>query len=277
MRADPDGAFLFRARQVDRGQQRAPELADVERPSVAKHQPERVELEADALDRRGPRAQNRADEKPEILAALPQRGNPQAEQAEPREQVLAKPSLGDEIMEAPVGRRHHAHVHGDLPLAPQRPDLMVLEDAQQLDLKTQRHLPDLVEEQRASLGGADQPLPLALGAREGSADVAEQLVLEQALRQGRAVDAHQRAGPPRTVVEEAGQHLLAHAGFAFDQHLVGGPREPRRLRQLELPLGAQGGRILGAGAGLHRGFREAGRRTAEEKVGVADLDQVAVA
>src|SRR6267142_552858 len=105
----------------------------------------------------------------------------------------------------------------------------------------------------------------------------EQLVLEEALGQRGAVDAHQRTGPPRPVMEEPRQDLLAGAGLALDQDLVGGPGEPRRLRQLEIPLGAEGGRVVFARLGLQGGVGDAARPAAEEEERVADLDQVAVA
>ena len=67
-----------------------------------------------------------------------------------------------------------------------------LEHPQQLDLAVGRHLPDLVEEQRAAVGQLDQP---GLGARAGERAplVAEQLALEQPLGQRAAVDARRTA------------------------------------------------------------------------------------
>src|SRR5262249_30508547 len=151
------------------------------------------------------------------------------------------------------------------------------EDPQELDLEPERHLAHLVEKEGAGVGRADQALPLSLRARESAADVPKQLVLEEAFGQRGAIDAHQRAGAPRPLVEEPRQHLLAGARLTLDQDLVPGPGEPGRLRQLELPFGAQGGRVVLSGLGLQGGLGDASRSAAEEEEGVADLDQVAVA
>ena len=57
------------------------------------------------------------------------------------------------------------------------------------------------------------------GAGEGPGDVAEQLALQHALGQGRAVDRHERpVGTRAEVVDRAGDQLLAGAAFAFDEH-----------------------------------------------------------
>ena len=70
--------------------------------------------------------------------------------------------------------------------------LPLLEHAQQLDLDRERHLADLVEQHRAAVGGLEQP---GLGLRragERAALVAEQLALEQRLRERRAVEPQER-------------------------------------------------------------------------------------
>ena len=54
-----------------------------------------------------------------------------------------------------------------------------LEHAQQLDLQLERHLGDLVEEQRAAVGALEEALVLAVGAGEAALLVAEQLALDQ--------------------------------------------------------------------------------------------------
>ena len=64
-------------------------------------------------------------------------------------------------------------------------ELALLEDAQQLRLDRERQLADLVEEQRAAVGPLEAARPLAVGAGEGAALVAEQLGLEQRLGDAR--------------------------------------------------------------------------------------------
>ncbi len=67
------------------------------------------------------------------------------------------------------------------------------------------------------MGGGDQALAVTRGVGEGAADVAEQLVLEQRLRDGGAVDHHERAfGARRQVVDGAGDQLLAGPALTED-------------------------------------------------------------
>src|ERR1700704_1399773 len=71
--ADPHRIAVLSAREVNRGQERAPQLPDVQRPGMAKDESEGVEVEADPVERHGARAQDRADQEPEVLSPLAQR------------------------------------------------------------------------------------------------------------------------------------------------------------------------------------------------------------
>ena len=91
----------------------------------------------------------------------------------------------------------------------------VFEEAQQLRLELQVELADLVEEEDAvprAFGVAEMP---SRGAGEGAAFVAEQLALQEVLRNGGAVHGDERprlrAAQP---VQVAGADLLADAGLA---------------------------------------------------------------
>src|SRR3989442_14467402 len=97
-------------------------------------------------------------------------------------------------------------------------ELALLEDAQELRLERERHVGDLVQEQRAACGGlelADAPLDRT---REGAALVAEELTLEELVRDGRAVDRHEGSAARGVVVDGLGDQLLARPGLALDEH-----------------------------------------------------------
>ena len=103
-------------------------------------------------------------------------------------EVLAEAALLDEVEQALVGRRDQADVdlHGFL--RADRIDLALLDGAQELDLRVERQLADLVEEQRAAVG-LDELADVALGrAREGALLVAEQDRLDQVLGDRAAID-----------------------------------------------------------------------------------------
>ncbi len=86
----------------------------------------------------------------------------------------------------------HPDVHRLLPLAAERAERPLLQHAQQLGLRGRRHLGDLVEEQRAAVGEFEAALAARDGAGERALLVAEQLALEQRVRDGRAVERHER-------------------------------------------------------------------------------------
>src|SRR5208283_4613843 len=99
----------------------------------------------------------------------------------------------------------------------------VLQEAEELGLHRHRHLSDLVEEERAPRGGLDLPLHELARAGERAALVTEELALEERLRDGGAVDRHER--PATTLgelVRPPREHLLARAALADERerHLL---------------------------------------------------------
>ena len=80
-------------------------------------------------------------------------------------------------------------------------------------------LADLVEEERAAVGDLEEALPVGIGAGEGPLAVAEQLALDEVLRQGPAIDGDEgTVRPSALVVQVAGDQFLARAGLAQDHH-----------------------------------------------------------
>ena len=114
-------------------------------------------------------------------------------------------------------------------VAAEREDLARLQDAQELRLRLERHVADLVEEERPAVGELDEARLVAVGAAEGAAPVAEELALEQVVRDGGAVDGLEAPAPPRDAVQLARGDLLARARLA-EEHA----RELRRRDALEL-------------------------------------------
>ena len=112
-------------------------------------------------------------------------------------------------------------------------ELALLQHAQQLDLRRQVQLADLVEEQRAALGQLEAALLRRVGAGERAFLVAEQLRLDQILRQRRAADLDERLlRPRRVVVDGVGDQLLAGARLAAQQHRrVGAARPAQSARR----------------------------------------------
>ncbi len=74
---------------------------------------------------------------------------------EAEQEVLAEAAGGDVGLEVPVGGRDDAHVRVARAALADALEALVLQEAQELGLQGRRDLADLVEEQRAALGGLD--------------------------------------------------------------------------------------------------------------------------
>ncbi len=106
------------------------------------------------------------------------------------------------------------------------PGLATLDGAQQLGLAGGAQLADLVEHERALIRELELARVGHRGARERAALVAEQFAFDQRIGNGGAVQRHQRL--PRATalaVDQHGDHVLAGARFAGDQHRRIGGRD----------------------------------------------------
>ena len=163
-----------------------------------------------------------------IIEALAERGQTKSHALQPVEEVLPKLALGDHLLEVLVGRGDDAHVDADRLDAADPLDLALLERAQDLHLHAERHVADLVEEERAFLGELETSGTRPDGAGEGAALVAEQLGFEQTFGDRGGVDGDQRAILARAQpVDGARQDLLARAALALDQDGQVGRRRAR--------------------------------------------------
>src|SRR5205814_884140 len=87
-----------------------------------------------------------------------------------------------------------------------------------LDLQREGQLADLVEEERSVVGLLEEPCPVRDGIGERAALVAEELALEQILRDGAAVHGDERAAAPaRPAMDGARDELFADAALARDE------------------------------------------------------------
>ena len=95
-----------------------------------------------------------------------------------------------------------------------------LEKPEQRRLHAQAHLSDLVEEDRPTGSGFENPRFVTIRAGEAAPDVAEQFGLHQRIRHPGAVQRRQgRGGPRARLMNEARDHIFANAGLARNQHL----------------------------------------------------------
>ena len=186
-------------------------------------------------------------------------------------------------------RGHDAHVDLERSLAAEALDPLVLEDAQELGLERRRHVADLVQEQGAAVGDLELAAAGRSRAGEGPALVAEQLALEQRLRDGGAMDRDEWSVRARASgVDGARQPFLANARLAQDDQRAVRRCDPSR-RAIELAHRAQSLELREAVAvavlphaepllhGLAPAVEEGIHRFREELVGQREVDHALAA
>ena len=140
---------------------------------------------------------------------------------EPVIEVGAKTPVGDHRAQVMVGGGDDAHVHLLQLQATDRNEAALLDHLEQLDLQRQRQITDLIEKNRALVRQLQQTaLALTAGAGERARHIAEQLGLDQVLRQRTAVQRQKRLRRARAaLVDVLSDQGLADAGFPLQQHL----------------------------------------------------------
>ena len=171
----------------------------------------------------------------DVLRPLAQGRQVHVHHVQPVVQVLAKLARLDHLLQRTVGRRDHAQFHAVQLGASDASELLLLKQAQQLDLRLWIQLADLVQEEGPAVRGLDQSLATPRGSGEGSALVAEELALHQVRRNRRAVHGHE--GAPASgagAVQRLSHDLFARAALSRDQHAQVGRPDP--TNQLAKPL-----------------------------------------
>ena len=138
---------------------------------------------------------------------------------QPVVQILAELSRPNHLPEVTVGGGNHAHVDGDRAIAAEAREFAVLQHVKELGLQRGRHLPDLIEHDRALMGEFELAHPEQLRPGKSAALVAEQFAFEQVSRQRGAVHLDEGLGAPgRPPMELARNHFLANPRLAGNQH-----------------------------------------------------------
>src|SRR5262249_4164906 len=94
----------------------------------------------------------------DLLAAIAKRRHMDPDDAQPIVEILPELALRYALFEIGIGRREDADVHRLRPRLADRHHLTLFEEPQQLRLDVERQVADLVEEERATRGGANQAL-----------------------------------------------------------------------------------------------------------------------
>jgi len=154
----------------------------------------------------------------DVLAPPAQRRHPDGDDVEPEVEILAEAAPGGQLAQIAVAGRQHAHVDPHRARAADAHELPLLQHAQELRLRAEVHLADLVEQERAAVRQLELAALALVRPGEGALLVAEQLALDERLGNRRAVERDERAGPARrVVVDRLGDELLADAALPEDE------------------------------------------------------------
>jgi hypothetical protein len=107
--------------------------------------------------------------------------------------------------------------------SPTRRDRSLLQHAEELHLNGRREVCDLVEEERAAVGGFEEAGAVERAA-EGPGDTPEELALDEALGDGAAVDGDEGAVAQRALVVAAREAFLARPRGAQEDEAQAAPR-----------------------------------------------------
>ena len=206
--------------QQDHALERIAQLPDIAGPGVAGERVARVGGErplGEPVVRTGP-CEEVLGQDQHVEAALAQWRQVQCDDGKPVVEILAKALRRDRGAEILVGGGHDPHVGGLGAGAAEAPHGALLERGEELGLKRRGEQADLVEKEHAAMGELKQAGLGLARVREGALLVAEQLGLEQALRNGGTVDVDEGLGRSRPrPVQGPREQALARAGLAEDQ------------------------------------------------------------
>jgi PAS domain S-box-containing protein len=200
--------------------QHALEFADVPGPPVVSQADERLRVEALHVQ-----VQLLVEDVEEVVGQfrdvfwpLPQRRHGDRDPAEAVVKVRAEATVGDPLLEVLVRGRDDPHAGLDGLPAADPLELLLLQEPEHLGLGRERHVADLVQEDRPVVALLELADPLPVRPGERAPLVAEQLALDQPLGQRGTVDGEERlVGPAAVVVQRPGDQFLADAALAEDK------------------------------------------------------------
>src|SRR5262249_41823158 len=194
------------------------QLADVPRPAIALHGPQRLlgESNRPAAPRDGV-----VDQRADLFAAIAKRRHVEMNHFDPVEQILAEMAGRDALAQVPIGGRDDSHVDPALRLvAPDGLHLAGFDEPEELRLHPQAHLTNFVQEDRALVRHLQAPGPIAIGAGETTLRVAEELGFEERFRKSGAVHGDERTcGAGRSRMHVARDKVFPDAALAGDEDL----------------------------------------------------------
>src|SRR5439155_13076546 len=135
------------------------------------------------------------------------------------EQILTESPICDLGFQLPIGGANHSHLDLFVFLRANAAELSILQQLQQLGLKSQIQLGNLVQEKGAAMSLFHAAGLRTVGARERALFVSEQFAFEQGARNSGTVNLDERTALPRgEAVDHAGDDVLAGSTLTLNQH-----------------------------------------------------------
>src|SRR6202030_2489634 len=166
----------------------------------------------------------------DILPAVAQGRHVKGNHVQAIEKILAKGAARDFLFEMLVRCGDDAHVDAQGGVGAHALEALFLEYPQNFRLRAQAHVADFIEEQRPAVGLLKFTDLVFRRAGKAALNVPEELGLDQFLRNGRAIDFHERALAAKArSVQRARNQLFARTALTVDQHAAVGRRRDGNL------------------------------------------------
>ena len=202
------------------------EFADVSGPGVSFEFFEGAGMQADTglLVFPAIPVQETADEEREVLAAVPERRQPDFNGVDAVEQVLAEIVPGGKFVDGRIRGAHEPDVDGDGLVGAQTEHRALFEYGEQFRLKRQREVADLIQEERPARRRFKPPRTVFPGVCKGAFFVPEELAFEEGLGDGAEVDVDEDLVRAAGVSMNGARHrVLSRSVVAQDEDVgVGG-------------------------------------------------------
>src|SRR5688572_17654348 len=191
------------------------ELAHVEGPIVHEQSLDEVRFDGWRVPV-GLFAQKVREKGQNVLAPLPERRQSYGHAVETGEEISAEAPFAHGFAERPLTGDYDADIDGNGARFAERLHLALFEHPEKLCLHRHGQVADFVEQESPACGAAEKARAGAIGARERTAPVAEELGFGEPFGQGRTVDGDEWTGAPAPAVETPGRDLLARSRFALE-------------------------------------------------------------
>ena len=151
-----------------------------------------------------------SDEQSNIRRAFAERGDVNRKNLQTVQEICAKLTLADGLIQVSIRGRDDADVDADRLAASDRFELLLLEDAQQLHLCVEGQLSDFVQEERAAVRQLESADSLFDRTGKCAFDVSEQFALNESWRDGATVHFDERpVASPAAAVHRSGKQFFA--------------------------------------------------------------------